>query len=471
MASIRKTSAGRLAVMAALGLFASSASTASAADLGGDCCADLEERIAELEATTARKGNRKVKLEISGHVNEAVLFWDDGFESNAGIYTNDNSRTRFRLKGEGKINEDWKAGYLLEIGVRSANSKRFDQDNDAGVATPDVGLDLRHSVWYVESKTYGKLWVGLTGGAGEGVTEINQAASKDIAKYSDVEDSGLGLALRQTNGLFTNGTANTFNAAGTTQALTWRRLIRDNGDQPGEGRRQNLVRYDTPVFAGFTGTVNYGEDDTWEAGLRYAGEFGGFKLAGGFAYGENSDISGNRGFECLAQSAAGIAPTNRDTKCSQYGGSISVMHVESGLYANFAGGEMTDDLIQDRYLGAPVDDTSHFYAVEAGIERKFVDLGKTTIFGQYYKNEGGASARRDFDGSGFTQGAVNILGTEVESFGAGIIQGIDAAAMHVYLTYRHYEADVTVGNNLGVAGAQPQFEDLDVVMSGAIIRF
>ncbi|WP_334148124.1 hypothetical protein [Hyphomicrobium sp.] len=40
-----------------------------AADLGGDCCADLEERIAELEATTARKGNRKVSLEVYGHVN------------------------------------------------------------------------------------------------------------------------------------------------------------------------------------------------------------------------------------------------------------------------------------------------------------------------------------------------------------------------------------------------------------------
>ena len=36
------------------------AGSASAADLGGNCCADLEERIAELEATTARKGNRKV---------------------------------------------------------------------------------------------------------------------------------------------------------------------------------------------------------------------------------------------------------------------------------------------------------------------------------------------------------------------------------------------------------------------------
>ncbi len=464
MTSVHKTSVGQLAVMAALGLFAGAMTSASAADLGGNCCADLEERIAELEATTARKGNRKVKLEISGHVNEAVLFWDDGFESNAGVYTNDNSRTRFRFKGDAKINDDWKAGYLLEIGVRSANSKRFDQDNDNSAGATDNGLDLRHSVWYVESKTYGKLWAGLTGGAGEGVTESNLAASKEIAKYSDVEDSGLGLALRQTNGLFTNNTGAVFN--GTTQALTWRRLIRDNGDQPGEGRRQNLVRYDTPAIAGFVATANYGEDDTWEVGARYHGEFAGFKLAAGIAYGENSDISGNRGFECLAQSAAGIAPSNRDTKCNQIGGSISVMHTESGLYANFAAGQLEDDLIQDRF-GAPVDDTSTFYAVEAGIERKFVDLGKTTVFGQYYKNEGGASARRDFDGSGFAPGGGDdILGTELESFGAGVIQGIDAAAMHLYLTYRHSEADVTISG-----AVQPRFEDLDVVMSGAIIRF
>ena len=45
-------------VLGAVGLFA--ATPAVSADLGGDCCADLEERVAELEATTARKGNRKV---------------------------------------------------------------------------------------------------------------------------------------------------------------------------------------------------------------------------------------------------------------------------------------------------------------------------------------------------------------------------------------------------------------------------
>ncbi|MGE0856250.1 MAG: hypothetical protein AB7L18_09210, partial [Hyphomicrobiaceae bacterium] len=55
---------------------------ASAADLGGDCCADLEERVAELEATTVRKGNRKVSLTIYGQVNQAVMWWDDTGESN-----------------------------------------------------------------------------------------------------------------------------------------------------------------------------------------------------------------------------------------------------------------------------------------------------------------------------------------------------------------------------------------------------
>ena len=47
--------------------------SARAADLGGDCCADLEERIAELEATTVRKGNKKVTIELYGNVNKNIL--------------------------------------------------------------------------------------------------------------------------------------------------------------------------------------------------------------------------------------------------------------------------------------------------------------------------------------------------------------------------------------------------------------
>ncbi len=42
------------------------ATAAGAADLGADCCADLDSRVAELEATVARKGNRTVALECRG---------------------------------------------------------------------------------------------------------------------------------------------------------------------------------------------------------------------------------------------------------------------------------------------------------------------------------------------------------------------------------------------------------------------
>ena len=44
---------------------------AAAADLGGNCCADLEERIAELEATTARRGASS-QLQIDGTARDSL---------------------------------------------------------------------------------------------------------------------------------------------------------------------------------------------------------------------------------------------------------------------------------------------------------------------------------------------------------------------------------------------------------------
>ena len=60
----------RRGISAQLSLFMSAG---FAADLGGSCCADLEERVAELEATSVRKGNRNVSLQVYGQVNRALL--------------------------------------------------------------------------------------------------------------------------------------------------------------------------------------------------------------------------------------------------------------------------------------------------------------------------------------------------------------------------------------------------------------
>ena len=76
-------STSTVALAAAAGLFVGGVAvpSAKAADLGGDCCADLEERVAELEATTARKGNRRMSLTVSGQVSRSILYWNDGDRS------------------------------------------------------------------------------------------------------------------------------------------------------------------------------------------------------------------------------------------------------------------------------------------------------------------------------------------------------------------------------------------------------
>ena len=116
------------ALFAAAGLFVGGVAmpSAKAADLGGDCCADLEERVAELEATTARKGNRRMSLTVSGQVTRSILYWNDG--DNSGTYAgldNHNQSTRFVFSGSAKISPNVTAGFEFmtewAVGARTSS--------------------------------------------------------------------------------------------------------------------------------------------------------------------------------------------------------------------------------------------------------------------------------------------------------------------------------------------------------------
>ena len=92
------------AVLGAVGAVVFVQKPVRAADLGGDCCADLEERVAEHEATTARKGNKKVSVTLSGWVVKLGSWWNDGHESN--FYTGDKDTTlssHFQISGSATI--------------------------------------------------------------------------------------------------------------------------------------------------------------------------------------------------------------------------------------------------------------------------------------------------------------------------------------------------------------------------------
>ncbi len=140
----------RIALIAAAGLLLGAAMTpARAADLGGGCCADLEERVAELEATTARKGNRVVSLQIYGTVAKGLLIWDDGEDSDAFVVDNDAITSVVGFKGSAKFKPGWSTGFKVELGITDASSGDVNQVDDEGTER-ERHLDPRKLCLYRE---------------------------------------------------------------------------------------------------------------------------------------------------------------------------------------------------------------------------------------------------------------------------------------------------------------------------------
>ena len=371
-------SASRFALVAAAGVVMGGVA-AQAADLGGNCCADLEERVAELEATTARKGNRKVKLTVSGHVNEAVIFWDDGYEQNAYVVSNNNSRTRFRFVGDAKISADWSAGYLLEIGARYANSGNRNQTTPGGGSNSNT-IDIRHSAWWIDNKTLGRVWVGKTSTATDGITEINLANVNTVGSG----DAWIGgFYLR--------------NANNSLSAQKWNNITPSfNGAWNIDGDRNTVVKYVSPTWWGFTFSGAWGEDDYWDTALRYAGEFNGIRIAAGIGYKQQNDNPGKTGSD--GDLCADLDATNANVSavdCNVISGSASVMHVPTGLFVAGSYARYDDknrvalyQIANPGLTGVKSEDT--YWMVMAGIEQNWFGIGKTTLYGEYASHEVGA---------------------------------------------------------------------------------
>ena len=417
------------------------------------CCADIDARIAELGATTTRNGGSKVGVTLYGHVNQAIMAWDDGYERNAYFVTNDASRTRIGLRGKSELSSDLSAIFQLELGIRSANSKRSDQVEIRS------GIDLRRAWWGASSKTFGTVQLGRLVSSLEEITEANLADTRRGGKYSDVEDSGLGLRLRSK----------------TTPALSevaWRRLLKHTGNQPGEGDAQSGLRYITPTVAGFFASVAWGADDMWDASIEYLGEVSDFKVEGRIGYGQSLDSGDDPSVQCVATN---IAAAPNDAECEMLGGSLSIMHGPTGLYGNVAGGWFEDHNVKYApvFAGLNPESESTFFAFEGGIQKEWLGIGPTTLFGQFYRMDGGANARITVPAGD----AINSIGADsgiassrVTAWTAGITQDIANAHTKLYIFYRRYNAEVTLAGS-GQEQASEPLEDLDVVMSGAIIRF
>jgi len=408
---------GRQAAAAAAALLVSAGfAPAFAADLGGDCCADLEERVAELEATTVRKGNRKVSLTVSGWVNQAVFFWDDGSESNAYVGTNGLEQDRFRFTGEAEIAKGWSAGYILEIGINGADSKAFSQDSTG--AKND--LTTRKSAWFIKSKEYGKVTVGKFDTATYHLIDnVDTLLTRNVSDY-EASVVGIGAFVAKSGKTWSSYTGGFQNGS------------------PGQDALRNIVRYDTPTIAGFTASAAWGEDDQWDIALNYRNTLGDFLVNGALGYGESSDSVINKN-QCTVAASTG--------DCQWWGIGGLVQHVPTGIYVYGGYGSSTIDLKP----GVVADDESNSWYIQSGIERKWLPFGNTNVFGEYRKDDVGESASAD--------------GSDIKYWAGGVAQKFDSADLTLYAVYRHYEGEFVVAGDKGDLG------DFDLVITGAKINF
>ncbi len=439
-----------LSALVAAGLLAGAMSTgAYAADLGGDCCADLEERIAELEATTVRKGNRKVSLTISGWVAEQVMFWDDGTESN--VYVTGVGTTlasHFKLTGQATIAPGWQAGYVIHVETATVDPLAVNQNNDDATLNPSVSL--LQSYWFINSDRLGKLSVGQLSHASDN-TAILVDGSGSLVPANWVLFDNLSFIARQ------NG-ANLTNIVGGNIIWGEAGFCHHIGAGIGadcNGVPLNAVRYDSPTFGGFSVSASWGEDDFWDVAARYAGEFNGVKVAVAAAYSHQSD------------EPAGVA--RQDSDYFQIGAFVT--HVPTGLFLYGAYGHEDNNnsvmIAPDGFAIGFAPDNDHWY-LKAGLRRKWNELGHTVLFGEYAQRDDMYSVNLLDIATSFANGGNQTADSEMRQWGLGVVQEIDAAAMSLWVVYRNYDAEIT-GN--GPNGVNIEFDEMHIVKAGALINF
>ncbi len=405
-----RQAAGAVTLLLAMGLLAGTAVTASAADLGGDCCADLEERVAELEATSVKHANRKISLTISGRISEALLYWNDGKQSDLYIVEADTQAARVSFAGKGKINEDLQAGYTMTLRANTGRMGRQNQNyvNDSNLSISDQNV-------FIDSKTMGKLTMGFGSNS-----------------YRSFAGGGIDLGGVSSVNAFDDPAA--WVAKFTIGTRTWDRVLSAFTIDRGM-----LVRYDTPSLAGFVVSASWGDDDVGAATITFDNKFGDIQLKAG----------------------AGVnVSTNNllNTDDRRYTLSASVHDIQSGLFGVAEYNVRTANAT----LGV-FDDATNLY-LKGGWRQNVTALGQTALYAEWAKSDG-VSQRL----SGTT--VEKTVGT---MFGVGVTQDLEDVGAAAYLNYRRLSVDDKgAGNGVVGCGptSKANCEDIDSVLAGMIVYF
>jgi predicted porin len=216
-----------------------------------------------------------VKYKVSGQVNRAVVFQDDGVQSDVRSVDSISSGTRFRFRGSEDLGNGMKVGMYYEMQTSSNPSSSSRPDQNAARNTD--ALQVRQAnVWF--SGNWGKLSVGQLDGAANGGAE---------ADLSGTTMSGTGATGRNS---YTGGMQWRTTRAGGAQLTNGGTALRaGNTYNSNDGfSRYDGIRYDAPALGPVSLRASVGNDQLWDVAARLNTALGGGKLSGAVFYGQAS---------------------------------------------------------------------------------------------------------------------------------------------------------------------------------------
>ena len=356
--------------------------------------------VAIAGAMAAPMSAQAVKYKLSGQVNRAIVFQDDGVQSDVRHVDTISSGTRVRLRGSEDLGNGMKVGFYWELQT-SSNSSNVgfpDQNSDGNQNSNNI---RQAHVWF--SGNWGKLSMGQLDGAGNGAVESDLSATGIAATNSFRGSLTGGMRWRTSGGqTITNAGTTTF-PAGLTHGNTYNSF-------DGFSRYDGL-RYDTPALGPVIVSASIGNDNKWDVAARVKTALGGGQIEGAVFYGEND------------QPANGID--------NSWGGSLSFL---------FAQGTSITGFYSERELESGLDSDSWgaMLGHKFGPHRVAISYGEASD--------------------------VNAVGFEDSGWTVGYVHTLAKASTDLYAGFNHGELDTPGGvpsvedHNTFFVGARVRFD-------------
>ncbi len=417
--------------------------------------------VAPIPGAAVSGGADRIRLSLSGQVNRGLLYGNDGRASDVRNVDNNNSSTRFRIVGEGQINDTASGGVNIEAEFRpnSSASTALTQNlpQPASTTTPTA----RQVEAYLQDSRYGSVRLGFGSTASYLTAEVDLSGT-GVASYVNISDLDGGFAFRQRNAALVPTTSGKFVLS---PAQSYGPAVSSVFYYFDGAARDDRIRYDSPVFYGFQASASVIDGGAVDAALRYSGAFRDAQLVAAFGFVDavsrnhltQANVSGFPGAAANLYGYAGVptgangtqtigtavTPAAGDVSANgsyQYDGSVSLL-LRNGLNFTLAGGYR--DVIYKDPQGRSLTPAMLY--------------GKIGYRANLLPNVGLTALSIDY-GQNF---ALQFAGDRAHAYSGSVVQNIDAAATELYLTGRVQTLHRTYA----------EYDDIVAVLLGARTRF